>query len=628
MNRKQKINLLRICIATVLTACVFAVQKALNIETRWICILAYAIPYVVIGYDVVKGAVLTLIRGRVFDEKFLMFLATAGAFVIAEYPEAVMVMLFYQVGELFQSIAVGKSRKSIASLMNIRPDSAVVLREGEEVTLSPEEVQKGETVLVKPGEKIPLDGIIISGSTTVNNSALTGESVPVNKGEGDTVFSGSVNINGIIKIKTLGVYAESTVSKILNLVENSQSKKSKSENFISKFAKYYTPFVVICAILLALIPSIITRSPWEWIKRALVFLVVSCPCALVISVPLSFFGGIGGASKKGILIKGANYMETLSKINAVIFDKTGTLTEGCFKVVGINSEGMKDAELLEIAAYAESYSCHPIADSIKEAYNGILDKSRINNVNEILGKGVEATIDDEKVYVGNKTLMDEISIEIREPEMAGTIVYVVKGNKYLGNIVISDIIKKESQTAIMKLKESGIKKTYILSGDREKTVSAVVEKIGVDEYKAELLPEEKVEEAERIKSEGYVTAFVGDGINDAPVLTVSDIGIAMGAIGSDAAIEAADVVIMDDNPLKIDDAIRISGKTMRIVYENIIFALLIKLAVLVLGAVGVAGMWSAVFADVGVSMIAILNAMRALKTIKSKNGTETMNQMQ
>ena len=576
----------------------------------------YAVPYAVIGYDVIKGAVLTLIRGRVFDEKFLMFLATAGAFVIAEYPEAVLVMLFYQVGELFQSIAVGKSRKSIASLMDIRPDSAVVLRDGEEITLSPEEVEKGETVLVKPGEKIPLDGIIISGSTAVNNSALTGESVPVNKNEGDTVFSGSVNINGIIKIKTLGVYAESTVSRILNLVENSQSKKSRSENFISKFAKYYTPFVVICAILLAVIPSIITRSPWEWIKRALVFLVVSCPCALVISVPLSFFGGIGGASKKGILIKGANYLETLSKISAVIFDKTGTLTEGCFKVVNVNADGISEGELIEIAALAECYSNHPIADSIRAAYGQTIDKTRIGDVKEIPGRGVEATVDGEKIYVGNKSFMRDISMETDETDITGTVVYVAKENKYLGNIVISDIIKQESQTAIMRLKKSGIKKTWILSGDNESTVSAVASTVGVDEYRAELLPEQKVTEAERIKNEGYTTAFVGDGINDAPALTVSDVGIAMGAIGSDAAIEAADVVIMDDNPLKIDDAISISRKTMRIVYENIIFALAIKALVLVLGAVGIAGMWSAVFADVGVSVIAILNAMRALRTIK------------
>lgn len=616
MNRKQKINLLRICVTAVLTGCVFAVQKALNIDTRWICILMYAVPYTVIGYDVIKGAVLTLIRGRVFDEKFLMFLATAGAFVIAEYPEAVLVMLFYQVGELFQSIAVGKSRKSIASLMDIRPDSAVVLRDGEEITVSPEEVEKGETVLVKPGEKIPLDGIIISGSTAVNNSALTGESVPVNKNEGDTVFSGSVNINGTIKIKTLGVYAESTVSRILNLVENSQSKKSRSENFISKFAKYYTPFVVICAILLAVIPSIITRSPWEWIKRALVFLVVSCPCALVISVPLSFFGGIGGASKKGILIKGANYLETLSKISAVIFDKTGTLTEGCFKVVNVNADGISEDELIEIAALAECYSNHPIADSIRAAYGQTIDKTRIGDVKEIPGRGVEATVDGEKIYAGNKSLMKDISMEINEADITGTVVYVAKENKYLGNIVISDIIKQESQTAIMRLKKSGIKKTWILSGDNESTVSAVASTVGVDEYRAELLPEQKVTEAERIKKEGYTTAFVGDGINDAPALTVSDVGIAMGAIGSDAAIEAADVVIMDDNPLKIDDAISISRKTMRIVYENIIFALAIKALVLVLGAVGIAGMWSAVFADVGVSVIAILNAMRALRTIK------------
>ena len=616
MTKRQKSDLIRIAAALITAAVTYAVTAAVKgIPWRGELIL-YVSAYLVVGADVLFGAVRNILHGQVFDERFLMTLATVGAFVIGEYPEAVAVMLFYQVGELFQSMAVGKSRKSIAALMDIRPDSATVLRGGEEINVFPDEVEKGETIIVKPGEKIPLDGIILKGSTAVNTAALTGESLPCDKFEGDTVLSGSVNISGVIEVETSGVFAESTVSKILALVENSAEKKAKSENFITKFAKYYTPAVVIGAVLLALIPSLITGNWAEWVKRALVFLVVSCPCALVISVPLSFFGGIGGASKRGILVKGANYLEALAKPGSVIFDKTGTLTEGKFEVTAVHPEQMSESELLDIAALAESYSSHPIAESIIRAHGGDIDKNRISEVRERAGYGVEGVLGGRKIYVGNALLMKEANAEYRDCHISGTIIHIAYEDEYLGHIVVSDIIKPDAAEAISELKKLGAAKTVILTGDGKKAAEEVGIKVGADEVKSGLLPKQKVEEAEKIIEEKGTTVYVGDGINDAPVLTRADVGIAMGAIGSDAAIEAADIVIMDDKPSKVAEAVKISRRTMRIVYENIFFALGVKAIVLILGAAGIAGMWLAVFADVGVAVIAVLNAMRAMKPAK------------
>ena len=616
MTKRQKSDLIRIAAALITAAVTYAVTAAVKGIPWWGELILYVSAYLVVGADVLFGAVRNILHGQVFDERFLMTLATVGAFVIGEYPEAVAVMLFYQVGELFQSMAVGKSRKSIAALMDIRPDSATVLRGGEEITVFPDEVEKGETIIVKPGEKIPLDGIILKGSTAVNTAALTGESLPCDKFEGDTVLSGSVNISGVIEVETSGVFAESTVSKILALVENSAEKKAKSENFITKFAKYYTPAVVIGAVLLALIPSLITGNWAEWVKRALVFLVVSCPCALVISVPLSFFGGIGGASKRGILVKGANYLEALAKPGSVIFDKTGTLTEGKFEVTAVHPEQMSESELLDIAALAESYSSHPIAESIIRAHGGDIDKARISEVRERAGYGVEGVLGGRKIYVGNALLMKEANAEYRDCHISGTIIHIAYENEYLGHIVVSDIIKPDAAEAISELKKLGAAKTVILTGDGKKAAEEVGIKVGADEVKSGLLPEQKVEEAEKIIEEKGTTVYVGDGINDAPVLTRADVGIAMGAIGSDAAIEAADIVIMDDKPSKVAEAVKISRRTMRIVYENIFFALGVKAIVLILGAAGIAGMWLAVFADVGVAVIAVLNAMRAMKPAK------------
>lgn len=616
MTKRQKSDLIRIAAALITAAVTYAVTAAVKGIPWWGELILYVSAYLVVGADVLFGAVRNILRGQVFDERFLMTLATVGAFVIGEYPEAVAVMLFYQVGELFQSMAVGKSRKSIAALMDIRPDSATVLRGGEEITVFPDEVEKGETIIVKPGEKIPLDGIILKGNTAVNTAALTGESLPCDKFEGDTVLSGSVNISGVIEVETSGVFAESTVSKILALVENSAEKKAKSENFITKFAKYYTPAVVIGAVLLALIPSLITGNWAEWVKRALVFLVVSCPCALVISVPLSFFGGIGGASKRGILVKGANYLEALAKPGSVIFDKTGTLTEGKFEVTAIHPEQMSESELLDIAALAESYSSHPIAESIIRAHGGDIDKNRISEVRERAGYGVEGVLGGRKIYVGNALLMKEANAEYRDCHISGTIIHIAYEDEYLGHIVVSDIIKPDAAEAISELKKLGAAKTVILTGDGKKSAEEVGIKVGADEVKSGLLPEQKVEEAEKIIEEKGTTVYVGDGINDAPVLTRADVGIAMGAIGSDAAIEAADIVIMDDKPSKVAEAVKISRRTMRIVYENIFFALGVKAIVLILGAAGIAGMWLAVFADVGVAVIAVLNAMRAMKPAK------------
>ena len=612
MSKKQKTVLARIIISAVL--CVVA--GLLPIDGVW-KLLAFSVPYLVIGYDVLWGAVRNIIHGQVFDEQFLMAIATLGAFAIEDYPEAAAVMLFYQVGELFQSIAVGKSRKSISALMDICPEYAVVLRDGEEVTVPPEEVGIGEVLIIKPGEKIPLDGEITEGSTTVNTAALTGESLPVDKTVGDRVISGTINLSGVIKVKAQSLYEESTVSKILELVENSAEKKAKAENFITRFARYYTPCVVIGAVLLAVIPPLFFSQEWSmWINRALIFLVVSCPCALVVSVPLSFFGGIGGASRDGILIKGANYLETLSKVDTVVFDKTGTLTKGTFAVNAIHPKNMTEAQLLDIAAAAESYSTHPVGESIVAAHKGHIDKTRIGEVEELAGMGLRAVIDGKTFFVGNGALMDKVGAGWHDCHLAGTVIHIAESSEYLGHIVINDEMKPDSKVAVAGLKELGIKNTVMLTGDTERVAKSVGEEVGVDSVCAKLLPTQKVEKVEELLSQGCKTAFVGDGINDAPVLTRADVGIAMGALGSDAAIESADIVLMDDKPSKLPSAIRISRKTMRIVRQNIVFALAVKAIILVLGAFGIANMWTAVFGDVGVMVIAILNAMRAMSRVK------------
>lgn len=612
MSRKQKTVLARIIISAVL--CVVA--GLLPIDGVW-KLLAFSVPYLVIGYDVLWGAVRNIIHGQVFDEQFLMAIATLGAFAIEDYPEAAAVMLFYQVGELFQSIAVGKSRKSISALMDICPEYAVVLRDGEEVTVPPEEVGIGEVLIIKPGEKIPLDGEITEGCTTVNTAALTGESLPVDKTVGDRVISGTINLSGVIKVKTQSLYEESTVSKILELVENSAEKKARAENFITRFARYYTPCVVIGAVLLAVIPPLFFSQEWSmWINRALIFLVVSCPCALVVSVPLSFFGGIGGASREGILIKGANYLETLSKVDTVVFDKTGTLTKGTFAVNAIHPQNMTEAQLLDIAAAAESYSTHPVGESIVAAHKGHIDKTRIGEVEELAGMGLRAVIDGKTFFVGNGALMDKVGAGWHDCHLAGTVIHIAESSEYLGHIVINDEIKPDSKVAVAGLKELGIKNTVMLTGDTERVAKSVGEEVGIDSVCAKLLPAQKVEKVEELLSQGCKTAFVGDGINDAPVLTRADVGIAMGALGSDAAIESADIVLMDDKPSKLPSAIRISRKTMRIVRQNIVFALAVKAIILALGAFGIANMWTAVFGDVGVMVIAILNAMRAMSKVK------------
>ncbi len=587
-------------------------------------LLVFLVPYIIIGYDVLKKAGLNIIHGRVFDEMFLMAIATLGAIATGEYPEATAVMLFYQIGELFQSIAVGRSRKSIANLMDIRPDSAVVIRDGQEIEVSPDAVEIGETIVIKPGEKIALDGEVIEGTTTINTAALTGESMPVDSAVGDKVISGSVNLTGVIKVKTTSKFSESTVSKILELVENSSEKKAKVEGFITRFARWYTPCVVIGALLLAVIPPMFidigNGAEWvKWIKRALVFLVVSCPCALVVSVPLSFFGGIGGASKEGILIKGANYLEALSKAQIIVFDKTGTLTKGKFIVDDVHPSKVSVDELLDIAAAAESYSSHPVAESIINAHKGHIDKARLGQIEEIAGKGVKAEVDGNIYYVGNGSLMESIGADWHECHMTGTIIHISRESEYLGHIVINDEIKPDSKAALKVLKTLGISRTIMLTGDKKAVADHVASEVGVDEVHAELLPAQKVEHVESILSEGKTTAFVGDGINDAPVLVRSDIGIAMGALGSDAAIESADVVLMDDKPSKIATAVKISRKTMRIVWENIIFALGVKGIILILGALGIANMWLAVFGDVGVLIIAILNAMRCMVRLNKEN---------
>ena len=581
----------------------------------------FIISYLIVGLSILKKAIRNIFRGKVFDENFLMAVATLGAFGVGEFPEAVAVMLFYQIGELFQSYAVDKSRKSISSLMDIRPDYANVLRDEKEEKVDPDEVKIGEIIVVKPGEKIPLDGTIIEGTTMLDTKALTGESVPVEAKENNEVLSGSINESGKILVKVSKEYGESTVSKILDLVENASSKKSKSENFITKFAKYYTPTVVIIAVILAIVPPFIFKgtSFTEWIYRALSFLVVSCPCALVISIPLSFFGGIGGASKMGILIKGSNYLEALASTEIAVFDKTGTLTKGVFEVQKIETNNISKDELLEIAAYAENYSNHPIAKSIKNAYKKEIDTNRIKNIKEISGHGISVIVDDKNVLIGNEKLMEENKIQYTKSEDIGTILYIAINNEYKGLIIISDEIKEDSKGLAKNLKNLGVKKTVMLTGDKKTVGEDVGEKLGLDEVYTELLPDGKVEKVEKLmqeKTEKGKLVFVGDGINDSPVLAMSDIGVAMGALGSDAAIEAADVVIMTDEPSKIGDAISLSRKTMKIVKENIVFAIAIKILVLVLTAIGLSTMWEAVFADVGVSIIAIINALRMLKVKK------------
>lgn len=601
----------------IIGAAVLATAVLLSLNNEWLQIALFIISYIIVGGDVVKRAVKNIFKGQVFDENFLMSIATIGAFFIGEYPEGVAVMLFYKVGELFQSYAVGKSRKSIASLMDIRPDYANVKKGDELVKVDPDEVQIGDIIVIKAGEKIPLDGKVIEGSSMIDTSALTGESVPREVEVGSDILSGCININGVITAEVTKEFGESTVSKILDLVENASSKKSNSEQFITKFARYYTPVVVIIAVFLAIIPPLVIDGATfsDWIYRALAFLVVSCPCALVISIPLSFFGGIGGASKKGVLVKGSNYLEALAETEIVVFDKTGTLTKGVFNVQEIHPEGVSKEELLELTAHAESYSNHPISLSLKRAYSKEIDNGRISDVEEISGHGVIATVNGKKVMVGNIKLMKMMDIPYFKGELIGTIVHVAVNNKYIGYIVIADEVKEDSAQAIKELKAANIKQTVMLTGDNKSIGSKVAKELGLDKVYAELLPADKVEKLEELfsqKSKKGKLAFVGDGINDAPVLARADIGIAMGGLGSDAAIEAADVVIMTDEPSKIATTMKISKKTLKIAHQNIVFAIGIKIIVLILSAFGITTMWAAIFADVGVTIIAVLNAFRAL----------------
>ena len=616
MTRKQKKMLVRIAVSAVLLI------AAVLVPYQGLWRFALFLPaYFVIGWDVLWRAVRNIAHGQVFDENFLMALATVGAFCTGffgqgEYPEAVFVMLFYQVGELFQSYAVGKSRKSIASLMDIRPDYANVERDGKLLQVDPEEVAVGDTITVKAGEKIPLDGLVLEGSSLVNTSALTGESVPRQVRPGDSVISGCVNQNGLLRVQVTKAFGESTVQKILDLVENASSKKAKAENFITKFARYYTPVVVFCALALAVVPPLFVGDWTGWVQKALIFLVVSCPCSLVISVPLSFFGGIGGASRQGILVKGGNYLEVLADTELVVFDKTGTLTKGVFQVTAIHPEGVSQQELLELAALAESYSDHPISRSLKEAWGKALDTARVGQVEELSGRGVRAQVDGKEVWAGNGKLMEEIGLAYRPSGQVGTVVHVAAEGRYLGYILIADEVKPDAKEAIAALKAQGVKKTVLLTGDAKDVGEAVAQELGLDEAYTQLLPGDKVERVEALLQETSPKgklAFVGDGINDAPVLSRADIGIAMGALGSDAAIEAADLVLMDDKPSKIAKAMEISKRTLRIVRQNIVFALAVKLLVLMLTPFGLANLWEAVFADVGVMVLAILNASRALQ---------------
>lgn len=636
MTKKQKKVLIRIIITAVLviafeilTRCTDGLIEASPIAA-WknaIWFALYLIPYFVIGYDILKKAGKGILKRQVLDENFLMAVATVGAFALGEYREAVAVMLFYQIGELFQSYAVGKSRRNISDLMDIRPDYANLVTDGTVTQVDPEEVPAGSLIEVHPGEKIPIDGVIEEGTSTLHTAALTGESVPKTVRVGDTVISGCVNLSGILKIRTSKEFGESTVAKILDLVENASSKKSRSENFITKFARIYTPAVCISALALAIIPPLILlamgKAPAfsDWIYRGLTFLVISCPCALVISIPLTFFAGIGGASRAGILVKGSNYLEALSKVKYVLFDKTGTVTKGVFEVAGVHHNELDDQKLLEYAALVEGRSTHPIAKSIVRAYGGDLDFDRVTDLEEISGHGIRAMVDGRGVALGNPKLMDSMGVPYISCHHEGTIVHVAIDGNYAGHILITDIVKPEAAEAIRLLKEAGVKQSIMLTGDTEKVAASVCKELGADAYFAELLPADKVTKVEEVlarKAQNDKLVFVGDGINDAPVLSRADIGIAMGALGSDAAIEAADVVLMDDNPVKISVAIRIAGKCMRIVYENIGFALGVKAVCLVLGALGIANMWLAIFADVGVMVIAVLNAIRALRCVKNK----------
>ena len=625
MNRKQKKTLLRITAALILLLAAAAVDIIAG-PARYIRLVIYLVPYFVIGYDILIKAFKGIINGQVFDENFLMAVATVGAMALGEYREGSAVMLFYQIGELFQSIAVGRSRKNIAALMDIRPDCAYVETEGGVEECDPDEVEVGSIIVVKPGEKIPIDGVITEGNSALNTAALTGESLPVDVFEGDSVSSGSINMTGLLRIKTTKPFGESTVSKILELVENSGERKSRSENFISKFARYYTPAVCISALMLGVgVPLIRLALDMQagfgmWIMRALTFLVISCPCALVISIPLSFFAAIGGAGSEGILIKGSNFIETLSKTKYVVFDKTGTMTKGVFEVVGIHHSKLEDRKLLEIAALAEKNSNHPIARCIVKAAQCELDDSRISDIKEISGEGIRAVIDGKEIYIGNDKLMARAKVSHKDCSSVGSVVHVAIDGEYMGHIVVADVLKKDAAAAVSALKNTGVLQTVMLTGDGEAAAEAAAKELKIDKLYSRLMPEDKVKKVEELlddKRAGSAVAFVGDGINDAPVLTRADIGIAMGALGSDAAIEAADVVLMDDNPLKISKAIRIAKKCMKIVYENIVFAIGVKLICLILGALGIANMWLAIFADVGVMVIAVLNAIRMLRREKS-----------
>ena len=616
MNKKQKKMLIRIIIAAVLIV-VFSLLPA----EGYLRFVLFMIPYLVIGYDILKKAFKGILNKQVFDENFLMAVATVGAILLGDYSEGVAVMLFYQIGELFQSYAVGKSRRNISELMDIRPDYANIEKDGTLEQVDPDEVEIGTIIVVQPGEKVPIDGVITEGTSTLNTSALTGESLPRDAKAGDEVISGCINMTGLLKIRTTKEFGESTVSKILELVENSSSRKSKSENFISKFAKYYTPAVCYGALALAFIPPIVLLimgkpAMWgDWIYRALTFLVISCPCALVISIPLSFFAGIGGASNQGILVKGSNYLETLAQTKYVVFDKTGTMTQGVFEVSGIHHNEMPDEKLLEYAALAECSSSHPISKSLQKAYGKPIDRNRVTDIEEISGNGVIAKVDGISVAAGNTKLMNRLGIAYQDCHHVGTVVHMAIDGKYAGHILISDIIKPHAKEAIAELKKAGISKTVMLTGDSKRVADQVAGELGIQEVYSELLPADKVSRVEELlnqKSEKDKLAFVGDGINDAPVLSRADIGIAMGALGSDAAIEAADIVLMDDDPLKISKAIKIARKCIRIVYENIYFAIGIKVLCLILGALGIANMWMAIFADVGVMIIAVLNAIRTL----------------
>lgn len=622
MNKKQKKVFTRIIVAAVL----MVVLSLLPID-GWLKFVLFMIPYLVIGHDILLKAWKGILNRQVFDENFLMAVATIGAILLGDYKEGVAVMLFYQIGELFQSYAVGKSRRNISELMDIRPDYANIEKEdGTLEQVDPDEVEIGSVIVVQPGEKVPIDGVIEEGRTSLNTSALTGESLPREAGVGDEVISGCINMSGVLKIRTTKEFGESTVSKILDMVENASSKKSRSENFISKFAKYYTPAVCYGALALAVIPPLVrllflgmTPEWGDWVMRALTFLVISCPCALVISIPLSFFAGIGGASNAGVLVKGSNYLETLSETKYVVFDKTGTMTQGVFEVSGVHHSSMDTEKLLEYAALAECHSSHPISKSLKKAYGKPLDPSRVTEIEEISGNGVTAKVDGVRVAAGNSKLMEKLGVDCMECHSVGTVVHMAVDGKYAGHILISDQIKPHAKEAIAALKKCGVKKTIMLTGDRREAARQVAEELGIDEVHSELLPGDKVAQVEKLldeKGEKEKLAFVGDGINDAPVLSRADIGIAMGALGSDAAIEAADIVLMDDDPLKISKAIRISRKCLRIVYENIYFAIGVKVICLILGALGIANMWAAIFADVGVMIIAVLNAIRALNVKK------------